>query len=54
MMTLTFQHAPIDIVMEHSIQEDKMHSLFANIVGISFSIFAVLLGLLLKEKCISC
>lgn len=49
-MTAIFQHAPIDPALEFSIQEDKMHSFFANITGFSFSAFAVSLGFVTKRK----
>lgn len=39
-LTAIFQHAPISEGIPYSVLEDKMHSLFATIVGFSFTLFA--------------
>ncbi len=49
-MTAVFQNAPIDPLMEYSIREDKLHSLFANITGFSFSVFAISLALITRRR----
>ncbi len=49
-MTAIFQHAPIDPSLYYSVKEDNMHSLFANITGFSFSILAVSIGFVAKER----
>ncbi len=49
-MTAIFQHAPIDASLGFSVQEDQMHSLFANITGFSFSIFAISIGFITERK----
>lgn len=36
-----FQHAPIVEEIPYNLSEDKMHSLFATVVGLSFTIFAI-------------
>lgn len=41
MMTGVFQHAPIIEGVEFNVFQDKMHSIFASLVGFSFTLFAI-------------
>ena len=45
-----FSHAPIDPSLDFNLQEDQLHSVFANITGISFTILAVSMVFMLKER----
>lgn len=49
-MTAFFQHAPIDSSLIYDVREDQLHSLFANITGWFFSIFAFSLGFVTTVK----
>ena len=49
MFTAYFHHAPIIDGIPYSIFEDKMHSIFASIVGFSFTIFAISVAFIEKE-----
>ena len=49
-MTAIFHHAPIDKALPHSLREDQLHSLFANITGFSFSVFAFSLGWIAENR----
>ena len=41
MMTAVFHHAPIDEGLAFNVREDMLHSVFATIVGFSFTLFSV-------------
>lgn len=43
-----FHHAPIINEMPHNLQEDKIHSFFANLTGASFVIFAIATGFIVR------
>ncbi len=40
-LTGIFKHAPINASLPYNLMEDELHSLFATIVGFSFTIFAI-------------
>ena len=49
MFTAYFHHAPIIEDIPYSIFEDKMHSIFASVVGFSFTIFSISVAFIEKE-----
>jgi len=49
-LTAFYQHAPIDNLLEYSVKEDEMHSLFAKTTGWSFTIFAVATAFISKYR----
>ena len=50
-LTAVFRHAPIDPTLGYDVFQDRMHSIFATAVGVSFSAFAcVLAAIPLKQN----
>jgi hypothetical membrane protein len=49
-LTSIFQHAPINEGMPYSVFEDNTHSLFASVVGFSFTLFAVSVAFIEKTN----
>jgi len=49
-LTAFYQHAPIDNLLEYNTKEDEMHSLFAKTTGWSFTIFAVAIAFISKNR----
>lgn len=45
-----FQHSPIVPDLAYDVLEDHLHSIFANIVGTSFTLFAVSMAFIEKSK----
>lgn len=45
-----FHHAPIIAEIPYSVFEDKMHSIFASVVGFSFTMFAISIAFIEKER----
>jgi len=45
-----YQHGPIDTGIKYDINENKLHSLFSNITGFSFTLLAISTAFILKQK----
>jgi hypothetical membrane protein len=50
MLVAFFNHKPIDSSLDYSMDEDKLHSLFAAVTGFSFTILAISTGFIKDDK----